>query len=102
MAKKLMKLALLASAVSIGLATTAFAAAKTASPSIAGRPDQTASTATKAARKPLMIALPATFTPATTASQVTENHGAMASMAGFRIDQSPSRTTCASSSPCSR
>ena len=48
-----------------------------------------------------MIALPVTCTPATTTSQAAENHGAMASMAGFRTETSPSRITCQTASAVS-
>ena len=74
--------------------STAFAAPITAAPAISGRAANSRFTVSIASRKPLMIALPVTCTPATTTSQAAENHGAMASMAGFRTETSPSRITC--------
>ena len=65
----------------------------------------TALTATRtpstAARMPLIMALPATRTPSTTASQAAVNQGEIASTAGLRTLQSPSRTVCQTASATS-
>ena len=71
-----------------------FAAPTTAAPRMSGRAAQVARTASKAARKPLMIALPVQCTPSTTSRQAAENQGATASIAGLSTRTSPSRTVC--------
>ena len=81
--------------------STAFAAPITAAPAISGSAANSRFTVSIASRKPLMIALPVTCTPATTTSQAAENHGAMASMAGFSIETRPSRITCQTASAVS-
>ena len=66
-----------------------FAAPTTAAPRMSGSAAQVARTASKAARKPLMIALPVQCTPPTTSRQAAENQGAIASIAGLQHAHEP-------------